>query len=442
MTARTKVDLNLRRGPGTTSPVIRVLPKGTGVDVREKRRTWWKVRALGQLGWVSRSYLAVEAERVVGTGKTTVNLNLRSGQGTGSQVITVLPVDTEVEILGESGLWLKVRADGHRGWVHGRYVKKTPEPAPEAAPAPEPLESRFGRTTSALRLRKGAGTSQAVITTLPSGTRVEIVDRRGDWLEVKAVGKKGWVHGGYVRMDHEETEDGFLKDWLDVSDIPLEPARRVGGGTSVARAWNKFGGLLTELSEKLGIEPETAAAVLAVESSGKGFENGRIIIRFENHIFHRRWAGGRTGRFSDHFRYDSGQRWKGHKWRPTAGGAWRTFHGRQSREWEVFDFASGLSRSAARESISMGLPQIMGFNHAAIGYESASRMFDAFARGEAQQVLGFFDFVRGANGNSTGLLALQRRDFELFARYYNGAGQVAKYGAWMREAYDAIKGLL
>ena len=79
-------------------------------------------------------------------------------------------------------------------------------------------------------------------------------------------------------------------DVLDLDVIDLPPLLLVANGTNstqkrVARAWNSFGGLLTDLGERLKVEPYVAAAVLAVESSGRGFSGGRMIIRFENHIY-------------------------------------------------------------------------------------------------------------------------------------------------------------
>ena len=65
---------------------------------------------------------------------------------------------------------------------------------------------------------------------------------------------------------------------------------------------------------------------------------------------------------------------------PGSGGSspsdsWRTLHGTgQDAEWAAFEMARRLDETAAMRSISMGASQIMGFNHAAIGYASAREM--------------------------------------------------------------------
>ncbi|NJN43934.1 MAG: N-acetylmuramidase family protein [Anaerolineae bacterium] len=51
-------------------------------------------------------------------------------------------------------------------------------------------------------------------------------------------------------------------------------------------------------------------------------------------------------------------------------------HTRSKREWEVFEFANQLSKHGSKLSISMGAPQIMGFNYKLVGFSSVHEMFD------------------------------------------------------------------
>jgi hypothetical protein len=242
---------------------------------------------------------------------------------------------------------------------------------------------------------------------------------------------------GATAKEAVEAGKEFLKDVIGFIAERLEPDRPVATHTDHAavRAWNRFGSLLKALSERLGIEPELAAAVVAVESGGRGFEAQRMIIRFENHVFHRLWGKDNPQVFDAHFRFDPRERWKGHEWRPAANHAWQRFHGNQDAEWRVFDFACALDDTAAKESISMGLPQIMGFNHARIGYKTVQEMFAAFSTGEAVQLIGFFDFAKDIPG-------LKSKDFHAFARGYNGEGQAAEYARRMTSAYETLKTVL
>jgi hypothetical protein len=333
---------------------------------------------------------------------------------------------------------------------------------------------RTGITIAAVNLRKGPGTEHAVITALKPKTPVDIIEQEGYWLHVSVGQQEGYVHTKFVQADEEKgVPDGFLKEKVDtpatstttsttaaasggqvsLADVPLAPpeaekiivdAKTPGLGLQrlVAYTWNRYGGLLSAMSEHLQIDPAVAVAVLAVESGGRGFgPDGRMLIRFENQIFFDKWGRNNSDRYFQHFAFNQDKRWMEHKWRPAPDQDWREFHGNQATEWEVFNFAKGLNDTAAKLSISMGGPQIMGFNYAMIGYESVQQMFDGFAASERNQVVAFFDFIQGAGTNSRRIVALQERDFNTFASMYNGPGQAGKYGSLIRNVFDAYHAL-
>jgi hypothetical protein len=209
-----------------------------------------------------------------------------------------------------------------------------------------------------------------------------------------------------------------------------------------ANIWNKYGGLLAPLSAGLNIDPCAAVAVLAIESGGRGFAPGpdgqpRLLIRFENHIFFDYWGKEHEAEYFEHFKFDAGKRWQGHAWRANAAAPWLEFHGRQNDEWQVFTFARGLHETHAILSISMGGPQIMGFNFKTVGFASALQMFEAFSSGEQAQIEALFRFFGGSNPPSKRVAALQNLDFTGFAALYNGSGQAEHYGGLMRNVYES-----
>lgn len=261
------------------------------------------------------------------------------------------------------------------------------------------------------------------------------VGQHGQWLHVRLDdGREAYVAAWYLRLFETGPDQPPEDERIPVSP-DLTPTEH-----QVALTWNRLGGLLERLAHQLSTDPGVAVAVLRVESGGRPFDpDGRMIIRFENHVFYRRWGQHHPDTFARHFTFNRspGHLWKDHKWRPSPDEAWRGFHGDQDGEWMVLDFASRLDDTAARLSISMGGPQIMGFNHAALGYDSVQEMFHAFAMSERNQVIGFFDFVRSRGQGA--VQALQHLDFNRFARYYNGSGQAEHYGSLMRQAYQAYQ---
>ena len=309
------------------------------------------------------------------------------------------------------------------------------------------MTPRTGATTVHLNLRSGPGTTFSILTLLPPSTRLTILQEAGDWLCVQAPAfnpPQGFVHRAFVRLDELAVAEGLVSTQPGAAgdgpaNVPLAPvaAQRIVLGAAaspterlVATTWNKYGGLLAALSNGLHIPPAAAVAVLAVEAGGRCFAaDGRMLIRFENHLFNDQWGKKNPEVFRRHFSFNPAKRWTEHRWRPANNQPWREFHGSQDGEWQVFGFARTLDDTAAKLSISMGGPQIVGFNHATLGFESVHQMYDAFSAGERQQIIGFFDFVQGPSANSRRVQALQQQDFTTFASMYNGPGQAAKYGS-------------
>ena len=171
----------------------------------------------------------------------------------------------------------------------------------------------------------------------------------------------------------------------DAKEIPANSGR-------MGKLYSKYGQLLETESKRLGITVSTCAAVLAVESSGNPFgSDGRLIIRFEDHVF--------RDRSGDKSFYAS--------------------NGNQSNEYEVLELARQINENAAFESISMGMAQIMGFNYKLVGFDSAKEMFESFQYSDINQVIAFFRFIEFYKGGKL-LTAAQTDDFSTFATYYNG----------------------
>lgn len=305
-----------------------------------------------------------------------------------------------------------------------------------------------GTTTSAVNFREGPGTNFSIKALLPPRTPVTVLAGQGDWLKVNVNGQEGFLHRSFVLLPAHTVMSGFLIDLPEVRTAPLEPATRLAAppnapkAANVARIWNKFGGVMQMLADKLGIDAGIAAAVVAAESGGRGFgADGRMLIRFENHIFWDQWGKSNPDQFNALFRFDRPKIWQGHTFRAKPNRPWSNVHDSQAAEWSALGVAQALNDSAAKKSISMGLPQIMGFNHASIGYDSVEAMFNAFSADERAQLIGFFDFIQGPHTVSRRITALRDKNFLAFAEQYNGPGQASTYAAIIQGLYDGFKSL-
>ena len=321
-----------------------------------------------------------------------------------------------------------------------------------------------------LNVRSAANTSASLFGQINLGGQIWVEGQQQNWSQIRFNGNKAYVASRYLTVIDDSHLEMLHKDPIALSDHLPEHQADIGisaipkthqaaaqalprltpsimltvTGTSeqrnAAATWNRWGALLTDLSAKKQLDVGCALAVLCVESAGKGFEQNnsdRMIIRFENHKFWKFWGKHNPQQYRQHFRYSDGKVWRGHQWRKEPSGQWQSFHGRQSNEWQVFEFARQLDTDAAILSISMGAPQIMGFHFERIGYQSKVEMFDAFAASIQAQINGLFDFF-----SPRMLQYLKDLEFESFAGMYNGSGQKKVYGEKIQKHYAAFKKML
>jgi hypothetical protein len=176
---------------------------------------------------------------------------------------------------------------------------------------------------------------------------------------------------------------------------------------------------------------ETAAlwAVFEVETAGltQGFgfrADRRPQILFERHKF-RAFTNGRFNAIAPEI---SGP----------AGG-----YGGLGRQYPKLERAlvlcqeAGIGEEPALKSASWGIGQVMGFNHLAAGFQTAKEMVSAMVANEDEQLMGMVRFMR-SNGLDS---ALRSRNWEKFARLYNGPSYAAnQYDMKLEAQYARFSG--
>lgn len=180
------------------------------------------------------------------------------------------------------------------------------------------------------------------------------------------------------------------------------------------------------------LDPRVMDAIMMVESGRRAFgSDGRLIIRFEAHILKqhtpRAW-------WELHFAHGTPAH-TGQMWRPSPDSEWLTLHtGSQADEWAAFQFAHALFPEAACLSISMGASQVMGFNHARVGFASAQDMFDVMSGSESSHYVAMCNYMLSDPALHA---AVNARDWPTIGKLYNGA---ASAGDKYRAAYVALWG--
>ena len=183
--------------------------------------------------------------KITGTIKAEGGLAVRKGPGTGYEVVKYLDNGAKVTVTEQQKAGTTIWGKTADGWVSMKYValdtdKTTnPEPTVPETTVPEPTEPSEKEVTGtvkvedALSVRKGAGTSYAIVKYLYNGDKVTIT-------EVKEVsGTKwgyigsGWVCMDYVVLDKQTSENtGDVRtvtaDCLNVRETASTSAKIVG----------------------------------------------------------------------------------------------------------------------------------------------------------------------------------------------------------------------
>jgi predicted phage tail component-like protein len=118
---QTTANLNIRSGRGTSNKVLTTMPSGTKITVTDIASGWGKVTYKNITGYCSMQYLKLVAA-VNSTHRTTANLNLRSGRGTGYKIILTIPNGTSINVSEISGGWGKTTYKGYTGYVSTQYL--------------------------------------------------------------------------------------------------------------------------------------------------------------------------------------------------------------------------------------------------------------------------------------------------------------------------------
>ncbi len=191
--------LNLRATASSSAAILTVMPAGA-------TPVWYPANGVTSTGYVSVTYGSYTgwafADYIIlypASGYVTANLNLRSGAGTGYGVVRVIPSGGAVTVLSgpTANGWYSVSYNGTGGYVYGVYLAFQDNNV-SFVPGETPY------TTTALRLRTGAGTGYGTIAVLPTGTRVTIISgpifaNTYGWYRVSSAYGTGWVAGDYLQ---------------------------------------------------------------------------------------------------------------------------------------------------------------------------------------------------------------------------------------------------
>lgn len=207
----------------------------------------------------------------------------------------------------------------------------------------------------------------------------------------------------------------------------------------------------------LSVEPATVRAIATVESNGSGFaKNGKPTILFERHIFYKELLNKRNKELKASIKRDNPTLRDIEITALTAAGLRKIQNDLDSiarqkpnicnkatggymggiSEYNRLEIAKSIDEECALRSCSWGAFQIMGFHAENLGYKNVFELVD-----RAQSETGQLElFVRFIQKNPQLLKAMRAKNWNDFARYYNGPQyQKNSYNIKMAAAYNKYK---
>lgn len=194
---------------------------------------------------------------------------------------------------------------------------------------------------------------------------------------------------------------------------------------------------LAPAATRLGVDVHTLAAVLAVESSGRGLGPDGPVIRLE---VHKLWLGMPESKRADvdsRFRVKGPRAWEGHEWRPNPREAdfWEPLHIGQRDEHAALWVSKAIDLDAAICATSYGAGQVLGAHWRRCGFASPVDFEAAQATSPGQ----IDTMARFIAADRLMVRALRGHDWSRFAALYNGPGQVDWFAGRLAAAYARAK---
>ncbi|MDD6058556.1 MAG: SH3 domain-containing C40 family peptidase, partial [Clostridiales bacterium] len=138
--------------------------------------------------------------RNLGIAHAEGNLNVREAPSTDASLVGKMPNDSACEILGVEGEWTKILSGEVSGYVKSEYLY-TGEAAAIRAQALRQTVATV--TTATLYVREAPTTESAIVTSMPMGEELEVLEVLEGWVRIKVDSDEGYVSADYVTISTE-----------------------------------------------------------------------------------------------------------------------------------------------------------------------------------------------------------------------------------------------
>ena len=182
------------------------------------------------------------------------NLNVRKAPGTDADVVGKMQNNAGCEILGVEGEWTQIRSGKVEGYVKSEYLLSGDAARVKAQEVKQTVATV---TTTTLYVREQPNTECSIITMMPEGEELEVVESLDGWVKINVDSDEGYVSAEYVEISVQlpkamtMTEVRYGNGVSDVRVSLVQYATQfvgnpyVWGGTSLTRGADCSGFVLS-----------------------------------------------------------------------------------------------------------------------------------------------------------------------------------------------------